>query len=175
MKRSLIIILLVFQIQGNCFAGNTFTDSSMGFQIDFPCTPQKNGRTIENYIINVYNCEASIGGDTFYYSIHLTAQKDNAHIRYKQKDIDAALKNFVTGGLVILGISAEDIVFQKHTKFQGRYPAVYYYSMRNNIVAEGLSCLIKGKHFRIGMMYKKTSESKAKIQLKSFLNSYKLY
>ena len=139
-----IIILLVFLIHANCLAENSFTDPSIGFQIDFPCTPKKNGRTIKDHIINVYNCETLIDGDEFYYSIHLTAKKNNAHIRYKQSDIDAALKNFVIGGLGMFGIPAKDIFFKKNAKFQGKYPAVYYHVMRNDIVVEGLSSLIEG-------------------------------
>ena len=158
------------------FAWTTYSDSSNGFQINFPCTPQKMENTTQNHIINVYNCEESFNENLILYHVHITSKINNVDIRYKQDDINFALKNFVIGGLQLWGVGQNNITFQTAPNFQGKFPAVNYYTnaIKGGIVAEGISSLINGKHIRIGIMYEPSITDEAKNKLQLFLNSFKM-
>jgi len=87
-----------------------------------------------------------------------------------------ALENYIVGNLRIFGVNREQITFQAMPKFKGRFPAVSYYTnaLREGISAEGISCLIRGKHYKIGVMYEQQCRSMAKKNLAQFLNSFKV-
>lgn|GEM_PF-3678981 len=158
------------------FAWTTFSDSSNGFQIDFPCNPQKLENTTQTHIINVYNCEESFNDNLILYHVYITSKKNGNAIRYKQSDVNLALKNFIIGGLQMYGVSQNNIIFQITSNFQDKFPAVYYYTnaIKGGIVAEGISSLINGKHVKIGIMYEPSIKDEAKSRLQLFLNSFKL-
>jgi len=95
---------------------------------------------------------------------------------YKQSDIHLALENFITGNLQMYGVDKNDITFHEITDFQNKFPASYYYTntLKGKIVIEGISSLIDGKHFKIGIMYEPSVKDEAKSRLQSILNSFKL-
>ena len=173
-----IIVLSMAILINICtaFAWTTFSDSSNGFQIDFPCNPQKLENTTPTHIINVYNCEESLNENLILYHVYITSKNNGNAIRYKKSDINLALKNFIIGGLQVYGVSQNNITFQKTSNFQDKYPAVYYYTnaIKGGIVAEGISSLINGKHVRIGIMYEPSIRDEAKSRLQRFWNSFKL-
>lgn len=172
--RMIVIPMVILINIPTAFAWTTFSDSSNGFQIDFPCNPQKLENTTQTHIINVYNCEESNNDKLILYHVYITSKKNGA-IRYKQSDINLALKNFVIGGLQMYGVNQNNITFQKTSNFQGKFPAVYYHTnaIKGGIVAEGISSLINGKHVKIGIMYEPTIKDDAKNRLQHFLNSFK--
>jgi len=180
MKLNILIIIFIPMVIliyiPNGFAWTTYSDSSNGFQIDFPCNPQKLENKTQTHIINVYNCEESISDNLILYHVYITSKKNGAAIRYKQSDINLALKNFVIGGLQMYGVNQNNITFQKTPDFQGKFPAVYYHTnaIKGGIIAEGISSLINGKHVKIGIMYEPTIKDEAKNRLQLFLNSFKL-
>ena len=49
------------------------------------------------------------------------------------------------------GVDKNDVTFHEITDFQNKFPASYYYTnaLKGGIVAEGISSLIDGKHFKI--------------------------
>jgi hypothetical protein len=168
--------MAIFLNFSNAFAWTTFFDSANGFQIDFPCNPQKLEDTTPTQIINVYNCEESFNNNLILYHIYIASKKNGDAIRYKQSDVNIALKNFVIGGLLLYGATPDNITFQMTSRFQGKFPAVYYYTnaLKGGLVAEGISSLINGKHVKIGIMYEPSIKDKAKNRLQLFLNSFRL-
>ncbi len=174
--RIAIVCMIFFLNTSFCYAWATFTDTANGFQIDFPCNPQKMGNNTKTHIINVYNCEESINGKLILYHVYLTAKSNGTAIRYKQSDVDLALKNYIIGGLQMYGVGQDDVDFHEISKFQNKFPAIYYFTnaLKGGIIAEGISSLINGKHFKIGIMYEPSCKNEAKSRLKYFLNSYKL-
>jgi hypothetical protein len=127
-------------------------------------------------IIKVYFCELDTDRNIIRYHVH-TAEKSNGHpIRYKESDMKLALKNYIIGYFIVLGVNQENIIFYDIPKFKHKFPAIYYYTdaFQGGIISEGISCLIKGKHFRIGVMYEPSCKNEAKKKLKHFLNSFSL-
>lgn len=174
--RIAIVYMIIFLNTSFCYAWNTFTDAENGFQIDFPCNPQKMGNNTQTHIINVYNCEESIDGKLILYHVYLTAKKNGTAIRYKQSDVNLALKNYIIGGLQMYGVGQKDVEFYEISKFQNKFPAIYYYTnaLKEGIIAEGISSLIDGKHVKIGIMYEPSCKDEAKSRLQFFMNSYRL-
>ncbi len=174
--RMIVIPMVILINSPSAFAWTAFSDSSNGFQIDFPCNPEKLENATQTHIINVYNCEESNNGSLILYHVYITSKKNGTAIRYKQSDIKLALKNFVIGGLQMYGVDQNNIIFQKTSNFQGKFPAVYYHTnpIKGGIIAEGISSLINGKHMKIGIMYESTVKKEAKSKLQLFLNSFKL-
>jgi len=174
--RMVVVPMVILLNIPTAFAWTTFSDSSNGFQIDFPCNPQKLENTTQTHIINVYNCEESFNDNLILYHVYITSKKNGTAIRYKQSDINLALKNFVIGGLQMYGVNQNNITFQKTSNFKGKFPTVYYYTnaIKGGIIAEGISSLINGKHVKIGIMYEPTIKDEAKSRLQLFLNSFKL-
>jgi hypothetical protein len=172
----MIVVCVILLNLTTAFAWTTYSDSSNGFQINFPCTPQKLENTTQNHILNVYNCEESFNDKLILYHVYITSKKNGVAIRYKQDNVNLALKNFVIGGLQMYGVSQNNITFQTAPNFQGKFPAVNYCTneIKGGIVAEGISSLIKGKHIKIGIMYEPSIKDEAKNRLQLFLNSFKL-
>ena len=173
--RLLVVGLAVSLNISNAFAWSTFSDPSKGFQIDFPCNPQKLENKTKTHIINVYNCEESINGNLILYHVYITSKNNSDAIRYKQSDVNLALKNYIIGGLQMYGVSQNNISFQNIPNFQNKYIAVRYYTnaIKGGIVAEGISSLIDGKHIKIGIMYEPSIKEEAKNRLHLFLKSFK--
>lgn len=174
--RMMMVAMVILLNIPTALAWTTFSDSLNGFQIDFPCNPQKLENTTQTHIINAYNCEESFNDNLILYHVYITSKKNGAAIRYKQSDIDLALKNFVIGSLQMYGVGQNNITFQKTSNFQGKFPAVYYHTntIKGGIIAEGISSLINGKHVKIGIIYQPTIKDEAKSKLHLFLNSFKL-
>jgi len=168
--------MIIFLNTSFCYAWNTFTDEKNGFQIDFPCNPQKIGNNTQTYIANVYNCEETINGKLILYHVYLAAKKDGTAFRYKQSDVNLALKSYIIGGLQVYGVGQKDVKFSEISKFQNKFPAIHYYTnaLKGGITAEGISSIIDGKHVKIGVMYEPSCKDKAKSRLKYFMNSYRL-
>jgi len=157
-------------------AWTTFSDSANGFQIDFPCNPQTLENTTQTHIINVYNCEESTNDNLILYHVYFTSKKNGNAIRYKKNDVNLALKNYIIGGLQMYGVDQNNVEFQEISNFQNKFPAIHYYTnaLKDGIVAEGISSLIDGKHFKIGIMYEPSVKDEAKTRLQLFLNSFSL-
>lgn len=174
--RTVVVSVAILLNISTAFAWTTFHDSSNGFQIDFPCNPQKLGNTTQTHIINIYNCEESFTNNLILYHVYITSKKNGQAIQYKQSDVNLALKDFIIGSLQMYGVNQNNITFQMTSNFQNKFPAVYYYTnaIKGGIVAEGISSLINGKHVKIGIMYEPLIKNKAKSRLQFFLNSFKL-
>jgi hypothetical protein len=173
--RSAMVCMAIFLNTTFASAWTTFSDSANGFQIDFPCNPQKLENKTETDINYVYNCEESINDKLILYHVYISSKRNGTAIRYKQSDVILALKNYIIGGLQVYGVGQNDVEFQEISKFQNKYLAIHYYTnaLKGGITAAGISSLINGKHVRIGIMYEPSIKDKANSRLQYFLNSFR--
>jgi hypothetical protein len=71
LRMVVVTVTILFNIS-TAFAWTTFSDPSNGFQIQFPCNPQRLGNTTQTHIINVYNCEESLNDNLILYHVYIT-------------------------------------------------------------------------------------------------------
>lgn len=179
MKISILsIILIIFAILlhiSTAFAWSTYYVSQSGIQIDFPCNPQELKNSTQDHTTKVYNCEESIENGLIMYHLYVVSNKNGKDIRYKKNDLDLALKNFIAGTLQVYGVNKNNISFRMGSKFQGKFPSVYYKTnaVKGGLNTEGVGSLIDGKLIKIGIIYEPIIKSKAKNKLNLFLNSFK--
>jgi len=158
------------------YAWTTFSDKKEGFQADFPCKVQTQQVNQKDKFFKTYSCEESVSNSLLLYQVTLAGRVDGKPLKYRKGDINLALKNFIIGNLAVYGANTKNIEFHEVAKFMNKYPAIYYYtnSLRGGITAEGLSCLIKGKHCKIGIIYEPLGSDIARKRFQHFLNSYQL-
>lgn len=173
----IIVLCLVFFLYSPfSFAWSKFTETTDDFQIDFPCEPVTRHVNFNTFIIKTYACEESIGSDLILYQVNSSGNSNGNPIRYKERDINFALKSYIINNFKAYGINQENIEFHVIPRFMDEFPAIYYYinDLSKGIIAEGISCLVRGKHYKIGVMYELPCQDVAKKKLKYFLNSCKL-
>ncbi len=166
--------LLICQL--SISAEETFKDSSNGLEINFPGEPQKIKNEIRTHTVRVYNYEDSIDGKLLFYHVYVTSKSNGESIQYKDSDFDLALRNFAIGSLAVYGVNGNEIKFQTIETFYRKVPAVRYYTdgVNNGLIAEGVSCLVNGRHVKIGIVYDPAIKKSAQEHLEAFLNSFKM-
>jgi hypothetical protein len=151
-------------------------EKSDGFQIEFPCNPQKKQMKWEEDFIKTARCEETINGGLLLFQITWSGKTNGHPIEYAQNDLSLALKNYAIDNLLGYGANPGNIRFSNISKLLGEYPAIYYYAneLRGGSIAEGISCLVKGKHYKIGVVYESVCQVEAKARVIRFLSSYKV-
>ena len=157
------------------YSGAATTDVSGDFSIDFPCKPAKRSGDIAAMTIKVYECEESIDGALFGYQVSSAENKNRRPIKYKGSDVNRMLKIYMINNLSVYGIKRDSIEFTVVPNFRSEIPAVYYLTyIQSKVIIEGIACLIRGKHYKIGVIYEWSLKDVGRTKFLRFSNSLNL-
>ncbi len=142
------------------------------FEIQLPGTPSIYEGILHDRKLYIYECEKKAEDGSIFYSLHVAATIDGKPIRYAADDLDAALKYYVIGYLMTLGIDAESVGFSERRSFNG-YPAINYVCDFDELYVAGISALINGMHVRADLLCEPQVKDYADRRFNAMLKSFR--
>ena len=108
---------------------------------------------------------------------HTAKAKKYSKLRYRKKDINSAIKNYVIGSLLHHRLNKEDIEFYNFSDEESIYPTFNYFAPIDNEgwVTEGMSCLAYGRLFLVGTTYNLTYQNRVRDRISAFFKSFRLF